>query len=342
MSAKGSTFILLLVFMLVGCDQASKMMEVSRVNAYSAEIDEFTKSVKESLVFVEGGEFLMGDYGAEYGPERLPYDSDKDSKPLHKVELSSFSIGRFKVTNQEYQTYLKYNGLKLREVNKGSQKKWKNINSIPNMPAHMDWYEAEKYCTWLAKVTDLPFYLPTEAQWEYAARSRGQFLMVATDDGSYKATNVSFTESDGPRGINISNSVDREIFAKQMGWKTGSLTPLPVDRFPPNPLGLYAMSDNGLEWVKDWYDPEYYKHSPLIDPQGPEKPVFKGPVSNNKYAKVLRGVDYADPRWGGGVNVQRSYRSPDGYLYSTVNEVDMLIISDKTARCVVNATEPVN
>ena len=57
-----------------------------------------------------------------------------------------------------------------------------------------------------------------------------------------------------------------------MGWNTESISPLPVGRFPPNPLDLYAMSDNGLEWVKDWYDPDYYQNSPVNDPQGPEQP----------------------------------------------------------------------
>ncbi|MNE30389.1 Serine/threonine-protein kinase pkn1 [compost metagenome] len=294
------------------------------------------------MVFVEGGEFLMGDYGVQHGPERLPYDSDKDSKPLHKVELSNFSIDRFKITNKDFQFYLSYNGLTLRTVDEGNQENWSDISTAPDTPAHLDWYEADRYCSWLAKISDLPFSLPTEAQWEYAARSRGQFLMVATDDGTYKTDRRPSTSNDGPRGINISTYQDRADFAKQMGWKTRGLTPLPVDRFPPNPLGLYDMSDNGLEWVKDWYDPDYYQYSPIKDPQGPAEPVFKGPASNNKYAKVLRGVAYANPQWGGGVNVHRSYRNPDGYLPSPGAKRDLLFISNKTARCVVNSTIRVN
>ena len=295
MNGKQWLTLLFLVMALSGCDQGLNSMDVKAEKISHEELGAFIVKVKGDLVFVEGGEFLMGDYGAEYGPEKMPYDLDKDSKPVHKVELSDFSIGRFKITNREYQFYLSRNGLKLWEDVMGSS--FKIVSSTQNIPAYMDWYEAEQYCTWLGRVTELPIYLPTEAQWEYAARSRGQFLMVATDDGSYKATNVSFTEHDGPRGINISNSVDREIFAKKMGWKTGSLTPLPVDRFPPNPLGLYAMSDNGLEWVKDWYDPDYYKHSPVVDPQGPDSPVFKDYFG--RYVKVVRGQSFADPKWGG-------------------------------------------
>ncbi|MNF52210.1 Formylglycine-generating sulfatase enzyme [compost metagenome] len=202
----------------------------------------------------------------------------------------------------------------------------------------MDWYEAEQYCAWLAEVSDLPFSLPTEAQWEYAARSRGQFRMVATDDGTYKATNDPVTRDwvDGPKGINISSSWDRKAFAKEMGWNTGTLTPLPVDRFPPNPLGLYAMSDNGLEWVKDWYDPNYYQYSPSNDPQGPDEPVFKDYFGRD--TKVMRGQDYANPRWGGGVNVHRTPAEPNGYVFAEA----LVVLGASTARCVVNSKSPVN
>lgn len=344
MKLKSLSLALFVLVFVSGCEQTANQDSHAPAEVSADELLRFISQVKSNLVFVEGGDFLMGDYGVQHGPERLPYDADKDSKPLHRVELSSYSIDRFKITNQAYQFYLKSNGLQLREVESWNEGEWKDINSAPTTPAHLDWYEAEQYCGWLASISGLPFSLPTEAQWEYAARSRGQFLMVATDDGTYQATNDPVSENwkGGPKGVNISSSWDRSAFGKQMGWRTDIFTPLPVDRFPPNPLGLYAMSDNGYEWVKDWYDPDYYQHSPVKDPQGPGNPKFKDPVSNNKHAKVLRGADYADPKWGGGVNVQRSYRNPDGHLPSVVTGDDVLEIFDKTARCVVNTAEPLN
>ncbi|CAI8925447.1 formylglycine-generating enzyme family protein [Pseudomonas sp. IT-P218] len=329
------------VVLMMGCEQSDLSQGALEGNLPSQELQGFIQKVKSNLVFVEGGEFLMGDYGVQYGPERLPYDSDKDSKPLHKVELSNYSINKYKITNEEFLFYLKSRGLELRQ-DVGDD--FKAISTMPTTPAHMDWVEAEQYCNWLKNISDVPFGLPTEAQWEYAARSRGQFLMVATDDGTYKATDDEVTEDwkDGPKGINISSSWDRKIFAKEMGWKTGTFTPLPVDRFPPNPLGLYSMSDNGYEWVKDWYDPNYYQYSSLKDPQGPSEPVYKDARSNHKYAKVLRGKDFADPSWGGGVNVHRSYKSPDGTQPSVVTGMgDLLILKNKTARCVVNHPQPI-
>lgn len=328
------------VILLMGCEQSVISSNASENNVSFQELQDFIRRVKNNLVFVEGGEFLMGDYGVQHGPERLPYDSDKDSKPLHEVELSNYSINKYKITNEEFQLYLKSNDLELRQ---DANSDFYAISTAPTTPAHMDWFEADKYCSWLANVSNLPFGLPTEAQWEYAARSRGQFLMVATDDGTYKATNDAVTEDweDGPKGINISSSWDRKLFAKEMGWKTDTFTPLPVDRFPPNPLGLYAMSDNGYEWVTDWYDPDYYQYSPLKDPQGPSTPTYKDPRSNNKYAKVLRGKSFADPSWGGGVNVHRNYKSPDGTEPGFSNLGDLLILTNKTARCVVNSPHPI-
>ncbi|MFJ4431345.1 formylglycine-generating enzyme family protein [Pseudomonas sp. NPDC089395] len=302
------------------------------------ELNDFIRTVKGNMIFVEGGEYLMGDYGVEHGPEGLPYDLNNNNKPLHRVQLASFFMAKFKIKNGEYGVYLASNKLSVRQ-DAAEDEEFMQVSIPPNNPAHIDWYEAENYCNWLADVTKLPFALPTEAQWEYAARSRGRFLMVATDDGTYKVTNDRATKDwrSGPRGINISTLRDREEFGDEMKWTTGIYSPLPVDRFPPNPLGLYSMSDNGFEWVSDWYDPDYYQYSPIQNPQGPDQPVYKGRDSNHQYAKVLRGIAYANPLWGGGVNVQRSYRSPDGYVQSFLSDGSFLNLSDKTARCVVNS-----
>lgn len=160
--------------------------------------------------------------------------------------------------------------------------------------------------------------------------------MVATDDGTYKAESRSLrTEFYEPKGINISSSGNRIDFAKKMGWKTDSFSPLPVDMFPPNPLGLYSMSDNGYEWVKDWYDPDYYKYSPLKDPQGPDEPVFKDKFGN--FTKVMRGQGFADPYWGGGVNVYRTEQDPSGRR----GKKGLIYLASKTMRCAVNSPTPV-
>ncbi len=331
---------------LSGCGRETDVEPVMAPNVERAAIDEFVSRVVGYQVYVEGGKYLMGDFGAEFGAQKIQYDTDKNSKPLHEVELSSFSISKFKVTNEEYEFYLKVNGLSWADAEDEDTdyEEYKPMRTQSTLPAHIDWYEADKYCSWLGAVSGLPFTLPTEAQWEYAARSRGQFLAVATDDGTYKVTDELYNRngSGGPQGINISTHRDRKEFAHALGWKTSTFTSLPIDRFPPNPLGLYAMSDNGFEWVSDWYDPDYYSVSPVLNPQGPSAPVYKGRDTSDKYAKVMRGVDYANAQWGGGFNVRRRYYTPDAMVQSSWRDKYVRVVANKTARCVVNSTEILN
>ncbi|MFK3796864.1 formylglycine-generating enzyme family protein [Pseudomonas sp. NPDC088444] len=325
-----------LMLALQGCNEESTSHTSFSPAVPADELRGFIEKVKANLVFVEGGKFLMGDFGPEYAPEHLPYDMKKHSRPLHEVELSSYSMSKFKVTNAEFQFYLRASALQLRDDGASPKSEWDQMNSRADTPAHVDWFESENYCNWLAVVTGLPFALPTEAQWEYAARSRGQFLMVATDDGTYKAESYDLvTEEYFPRGINISSFGNVEAFAEEMGWTTGNMSPLPVAMFPPNPLGMYSMTDNGYEWVSDWYDPDYYSYSPLKDPKGPEKPMIKDAFG--RYTKVLRGQGGADPWWGGGANVFRTKIDPLG----SISRDGSPSLFDKTTRCVVNSPAPV-
>jgi formylglycine-generating enzyme required for sulfatase activity len=312
-----------ILLLLAACDNSASTTstaDAGQSQQQSAELQNMLRQVKNNLVFVEGGDFLMGDFGREYGPEKLQLDTEQDSKPLHKVTLTSYSISKFKTTNQEYQRYLKLNNLALKKVGGPlMQKIWDSHNKLPDTPAHMGWNDAEKYCIWLGKVSGLPFSLPTEAQWEYAARSRGQFIIAGTNSGVLEMDGVN-------RGINISGALDRDDFARKMGLVGGTMVALPVDSYPPNPLGLYDMAGNGLEWINDWYDPDYYKHSPGVDPLGPEKPAHKDYEGN--YTKVLRGASRSGPF--SGLTIARFSQNPKTE-----------VLTDKTVRCVVNSPQPI-
>ena len=305
---------------VVGCDQNPTSVKPRHSTEDQARLQEFVTQIKSELVFVEGGEYLMGDFGEEYGVERLQYDGRKDSKPLHRVELSSYSLSKFKASNQQYQFYLAWNGLSGRTVDKRLLKLWREKGRVPDAPAHVDWHEAERYCAWLGEVTGLPFSLPTEAQWEYAARNRGKFVVAPTDDGTIRIENR--------KGINIATELDTEEYAKKTGSTLKWRSPLPRDFRPPNPLGIYDMAGNGWEWMKDWYDPEYYSQSPVKDPQGPEQPVFKDP--DGYYTRVLRSQDFSGP--GRGLTMVRYKADPESRPY---------LPTDKTVRCAVNHPGPV-
>jgi len=313
-------FLSFTIVILSGCDQKAANTETD--NSREAELNTIINKVKSELVYVKGGEFLMGDFGEQYGKEHLPYDANPDSKPLHKVELTSYSISKFKVDNSEYKNYLRFVGSGGREITEASGLKemWEEYSSMDNTPAHVDWHEADAYCQWLAKVTKLPFALPTEAQWEYAARNRGQFVIAPTNDGTIRAT-------DGEEK-NVATEKDSKAYSQKMGTSLSIYSPLPGGLYPPNPLGIYDMAGNGWEWIKDWYDPNYYSHSPVNNPQGPEKPIFKG--RKGDFEKVMRGQDFSGP--GRGLIVIRYHADPDSKNY---------IPLDKTVRCVVNSPEPI-
>jgi formylglycine-generating enzyme required for sulfatase activity len=243
------------LFLVNGCDYAKPSPQGARTPQEKIEIQNFISKVKSDLIFVPGGEFLMGDFGEQqFG---MPIDPNQDSKPLHKVRLTSYSISKFKITNEQYQLYLKENNLQERKVKESLQRMWGDMNKTPKTPANIDWNEADKYCLWLAKVTNLSFQLPTEAQWEYAARSRGQFVVQATNNGKVDVKKLS--EGD-EKGNNVPTSYDRKIFSKESGTKLDIISSLPVDAYPPNWIGVYDMTANGFEWVDDWYDPQYYKN----------------------------------------------------------------------------------
>ncbi|MEC5321578.1 SUMF1/EgtB/PvdO family nonheme iron enzyme, partial [Brenneria populi subsp. brevivirga] len=111
MSSYPNRYLLFALVVVAGCDNAPAASALTGKNdgqALAAYIEKF----KQGLVQVDGGSFLMGDFGAEYGQEKLYYDTDRDSRPLHEVELSPYHITKFKITNEQYQFYLQYNKLK--------------------------------------------------------------------------------------------------------------------------------------------------------------------------------------------------------------------------------------
>lgn len=300
---------------LNGCDDFSSESIAQEEVATST----FITKLKSNQIYVKGGTFMMGDFGVEHNKENLPLDLSQDSKPLHEVKLSSYSISKYQVTNYEYQFYLKQSGRKMRD-SPAMQEEWDSLNKIGDMPAHGDWYEANNYCSWLAKESKLPFSLATEAQWEYAARSRGKYLVVPTNDGTWKV--------EGLKGVNVPTDRDRSNWAEKNGIAVEELSAIAVGRYPANPLGLYDMGSNGFEWVSDWYDPDYYKHSPKKDPKGPDTPTWINPYG--KHSKVMRGDEVSGP--GRGQSVVRNNKSPD-------NNGRLPIAN--TFRCVVNSITPV-
>ncbi|MEA4253583.1 formylglycine-generating enzyme family protein, partial [Klebsiella pneumoniae] len=201
-----------------------------------------------------------------------PFSINQDDKVLHKVVLSDFSISKFKVTNDDYNKYLQITGIKKPPINI-LVKEYPSLQK-GDYSVGVTWQQAKDYCQWLGKESGKKFDLPTEAQWEYAARSRGQYIPFATNNGEFLP------------GKNIPSQDELSEYTDGAG-----IPIYPVGKYPPNPLGLYDMGLSGSEWTNDWYASDYYSHSPVNDPQGPAqgtKKVLRGYIGGDRqYALTM-------------------------------------------------------
>lgn len=228
----------------------------------------------DNMVFVEGGQFDMGDFGwiCEYDekdvctwpcgqdPEQMCNISpDGDDDFVHPVKLSGYYLSKLQTTLEQFDLFFVANGKPLFDTKYRNREDLKDTLYNPTLPAPtQSWQEAKDYCQWIGKLSGYPVELPTEAQWEYAARSRGDHVLFPTDTGS-----LSY-------GKNFPMVSETATFS--------------VKRFTPNPLGLYDMSGNATDWVNDWYGKDYYQHSPLENPKGPDTGT----------KRIKRGSNYSE------------------------------------------------
>jgi len=206
------------------------------------------------MVYVRGGSFMRGDFAKLMGltgVTRMTYNSD--DKVVKEITLSDFWISKYKVTYAEFDVFADAT----KRTRAGIDSEGGSFSfRHPLIPVHHRWQEAKAYCQWLGSITELPVDLPTEAQWEYAARSRGQYFMMPTDDG-----NIDF-------GRNLPYPAQESLLSSNLGGHR-LIDSYPVGLFPPNPLGLFDMSENGLEWVADWYAKDAYS-GPIMGERQPE------------------------------------------------------------------------
>jgi sulfatase modifying factor 1 len=174
-----------------------------------------------SMVLVKGGTFRMGSQTGAY-----------DEKPVHEVTVSDFFISRYELTVAFYNRILN----RLDKKNPYP----KSLSSFTEVMAFIDT---------LRKVTGINYRLPTEAEWEYAARG-GRYSKGYTWAGSNDIDAVGW-------------SYGTDIYAKKPG------------QLKPNELGLYDMSGNMIEWCSDFYDPGYYARSAPKNPRGPETGLYR-------------------------------------------------------------------
>lgn len=222
-------------------------------------------------VFIEGGTFIMGDWGAvgEDGAWRPYFPPTAERNKAHKVTLSNYSLSKYKTTWEDYDTYLLATGRPFvkRAANFGGDYIYEERERQPyeqnpevgnyiKKPAKDRWQDAKDYCLWLGEMTGLYFDPTTDAQYEYAARNRG-------------LTTWLYPTHDGKPIVHYSDPYADKVF------ESGDTGPVGT-RLPANPLGLYDLAENASEWVNDWFSPTYYSENPEItNPKGPSKGTEK-------------------------------------------------------------------
>ena len=186
------------------------------------------------MVTIPAGEFVMG---SPEGKGRA------DERPQRAVYLDAYLIDQVEVTNQRYMDFVKATGHR-NPPNPYATGPLLTIKEIDQLPVvQTTWYDAKAYCTWAKKR------LPTEAEWEKAARG--------TDGRLYPWGNEPPTEKRA--------NFDREWEDEHTLHAVGSLPD------GDSPYGVKDMAGNAREWVSDWYDSEYYKDAPKRNPHGPDK-----------------------------------------------------------------------
>jgi sulfatase modifying factor 1 len=244
------------------------------------------------LARISGGDFLMG-----------AADAEEDERPVHHVHVGEFFIGRFPVTNDDYARFVQatghpapvVRGLPLIAAGReelfresaapyvwGGNQPPAGRGSHPVVLVRYD--DAMAYCHWLSEATARPVRLPTEAEWEKAARGGAEGLRYPWGN-----------DLDSSRGNYLSDPSVRN----QRGTR-------PTGTFAPNAYGLYDVCGNVWEWVADWYGPDYYGLGETRDP--------RGPIAGNM--RIVRGGSWLndDPAM-----LRCAYRHkvpPDTYSYS--------------------------
>ena len=184
-----------------------------------------------NMVLIPKGCFMMGANTVKF---------NENERPMHEVCLSSFYIDLYEVTQEEYEKIMGKNPSFFK-------KKYHPVEQVT-------WNNADKYCRTIKKR------LPTEAEWEYAARDKAAYNYPWGDE----------------IGRNNANCMG-------CGSQWDNVKTAPVGSFNPNSFGIYDMAGNVWEWTSDWYATDYYKKSPKEDPKGPP----------NGKEKVLRGGSWS-------------------------------------------------
>ena len=234
--------------------------EISRIRA---EIEKMRKrfNIKKNEIFVKGGSFKMGSN-----------NGSSNEKPVHRVTVNDFIIGKYEVTQKEWKAVM------------GNNPSYFKGNNLP--VERVSWNDIQEFLKKLNRKTGAKYRLPTEAEWEYACRG-GKSSVHYKYSGSNDIDAVAwYWKNSGDS--NLSGEWDYYKIIRN-NCKTHF-----VGTKQPNELGIYDMSGNVGEWCSDWYGEDYYNDSPNKNPKGPAWSFGRVGRGGSWYGNALRVANRYD------------------------------------------------
>jgi len=218
---------------------------VTQIQECDRWIARIAEKEQQGMKYIPSGSFMMGSA-----------QGNNDEKPLHQVSVDGFFMDKYEVTVAKYQQFLNATSHRL-------PANWTEQLPGPQRPvAYVSWNDATAYAQWAGKR------LPTEAEWEYAARS-GYTGLEGKEWHVYPWGDAA---DSGKANFDAAKS-------RSSGWEHANRHLKNVGSYSPNAFGLHDMAGNVWEWCADWYDENYYQNGPARNPRGPA----------NGSMKVLRG-----------------------------------------------------
>jgi formylglycine-generating enzyme required for sulfatase activity len=230
-----------------------------------AEVRHDVEPIEPQVADIPAGPFMMG-----------TMNGTSVERPVHEVVLSAYAIGRYEVTNEEYRRFADATGRPYPPDPEFAEGQSYFLKKPRHPVVMISWNDAAAYCLWLKNRTGKDYHLPTDAQWEKAARGGLEGKLYPWGD----------ERKEGMAQMNSS-------------WSVGTVE---VGSFPPNGYGLHDIAGNVNEMTLDWYDENYYARSPRIDPVGPSglpnyltliNPLGRSRLKGR--CKVVRGGSYRAP-----------------------------------------------
>lgn len=219
--------------------------------------------IANNMIYVQGGNFMMG-----------TNDGDNEEKPKHKVTVSDFYIGKYEVTQAQWQAVMGTTIQNYIDLGYSNRNGWGKGDNYPMYC--VSWNDAQEFISKLNALTGKQYRLPTEAEWEFAALG-GNNSSGYKYSGSNDLSDVAWY---------YKNSGDKIIDEWDVNLdETNNNSTHPVGAKSPNELGIYDMSGNVLEWCNDWFG--NYSNGAQNNPQGPSFGSYR----------VARGGYWGDYLW---------------------------------------------